>query len=293
MNKTRSFSTFVNAAALALAACTAASAQVVDINGGNSWAGWNSVGNSQTAGIWVLGSTTRTFNIFSTSFVLSASQTVGGTRLADGAVGDGTAYTGDSQASLFSDSWQVGDRVLGVGIQYTGSTRGSTFFFHTDAGGNNIQAASSVGAGDGALSFAAGDTSSYIVNTASNPNSRGRVLQYSIFTGYSPNGSPQNGNYIYPYGQATSLAMPTRSFSVLQSGSGILSTSMQWFINIDAVLRSNGGLTYGEGDFGPSTRFGFMEGDSNGLSQQVFPIPAPGAFALLGLAGLAGARRRR
>ena len=291
MTKT-SITSLLAAAAVSLVG-SAASAQVVDINGGNSWGGWNMAANSQTSGVWVAGSTNRTYDIYRTYFVLNASQTVGGTRLADGAAGNGTAYTGDTASSLFTDSWQAGDRIIGMGINYTGTTRGSTFFFKTDTGGNNIQAASSFGAGDGVISFDKGDSSSYIVSTSNVAGSRGRVLQYSIWTGYSPNGSPESGNYIYPYGQATSLAMPTRSFTVLQSGSGILSTSIQWFINIDAVLRSNGGATYGDGDFGPNTRFGFLEGDSAGLSEQIFAIPAPGALALVGLAGVVGKRRRR
>ena len=277
------------AASLALAG--AASAQTVDINGGNSWAGWNSVGNSQTSGTWVLGATNRTYNIYSTSFVLSASQTVGGTRLADGAAGNGTGYTGDGASSLFSGSWQAGDRIVGMGIQYTGSTRGSQFFFHRDAGGNNIQAASSFGAGDGVLTFDAGDTSSFI-SASFNPY-RGQVRQYSVWNGFSPNGSPESGNYTTPYGVVPSLLMPTRSFTVLDSGSVSNSKSIQFFMNIDALLRANGGATYGDGDFGLSTRFGFMEQQGSAVSQQIFAIPAPGALALLGLAGLAGARRRR
>jgi hypothetical protein len=282
-------------ASLALAGT--ASAQSVDINGGNSWSGWNSVGNSQTSGIWVKGSTTRTFEIYSTYFVLSAGQTVGGTRVADGAAGNGTGYTGDTAASLFSGSWQAGDRIVGMGVEYTGTTRGSTFFFHRDAGGNNIAAASSFGASDGVFSHDVGDSSSYM-SPESNTN-RGRVRQYSVWNGFSQNGSPEEGNFIVPFGNVPTLAMPTRSFTVLDSGSMNRVTSAQFFINIDAILRSNGGMTFGDGDFGPNTRFGFWEGDQtsgwNGtqFTQQIFAIPAPGALALLGLAGLSGARRRR
>jgi hypothetical protein len=76
-----------------------------------------------------------------------------------------------------------------------------------------------------------------------------------------------------------------------------MATSAQYFVNIDAILRSNGGLTFGEGPIDDFTKFGFWEGDETlgegVFSQQIFAIPAPGALALLGLAGLAGARRRR
>jgi hypothetical protein len=281
------------AASLALAGI--ASAQSIDINGGNSWAGWNSVGNSQTSGTWVKGSTSRTYDIYSTYFVLSAGQTVGGTRIANGAAGDGVGYTGETAGSLFSRAWQAGDRIVGMGVQYTGTTRGSTFFFHRDAGGNNIAAASSFGANDGVFSHDVGDSSSYMTTVAGNP--RGQVRQYSVWNGFSQNGSPEEGNFNVPYGNIPTAAFPTRSFAVLDNGSMNRITSAQFFINIDAILRSNGGATYGDGDFGLDTRFGFWEGDQvgpgGGFTQQIFAIPAPGAMALLGLAGLAGARRRR
>ena len=271
-------------ASLALAG--AASAQTVDLNGGSSWNGWNSVGNSQTSGIWVLGSTSRTYNIYSTSFVLSASQTASG--------------TGNNTASLFSNSWQAGDRIVGMGIQYTGSSLGNQFFFHTDTGAVNIQAASSVGAGDGVLTFDAGDTSSHMFTN--NLPSAGLVRQYSVFNDFTSNGG---SNFDIPYGVGSSMT-PVRSFTVGEfttvNGSGsFYSTGVQWLMNIDAVLRSNNGATFGEGGFGSTMRVGFREQDlfgqgGGGQTQQVFTvgvIPAPGAMALLGLAGFAGARRRR
>lgn len=270
-------------------------AQVIDINGGNTWAGWSSVGNSQTSGTWVKGSTSRTYDIYSTSFVLSAGQTVGGTRIANGSAGNGVGYTGETAGSLFSGVWQAGDRIVGMGIQYTGTTRGSTFFFHRDAGGNNIAAASSFGANDGVHSHNVGDSSSYMTTVAGNP--RGQVRQYSVWNGFSQNGSPEEGNFNVPYGNMPTAAFPTRSFAVLDNGSMNRITSAQFFINIDAILRSNGGATYGDGDFGLDTRFGFWEGDQvgpgGGFTQQIFAIPAPGAIALLGLAGVVGTRRRR
>jgi hypothetical protein len=286
-------------AALALAGT--ASAQSVDINGGNSWTGWNSVGNSQTSGMWVKGSTTRTYDIYRTSFILGAGQTVGGNRLVNGTAGNGVDYTGEDSASLFSGSWQAGDRILGMGVQYTGSTRGTTFFFRHDAGGNNVFAASSFGAGDGLSSHSAGDITAYMTTMPGNP--RGQVRHYEVTLSDRADGVAPPGTSIVPYPvggfSMPNPAMPTRSFAVLDSGSQSIMKSAQYFINIDAILRSNGGLTYGEGDFGPNSTFGFWEGnqgsgwDGTQFTQQTFAIPAPGAMALIGLAGLAGARRRR
>lgn len=252
---------------------TTASAQVVDINGGNSWNGWQSVGDSQSVS-WVRGATDRTFSMFSTYFVLDAQQGVGGVRLANNVVGNGVDYTGDTVASLFAGSWQAGDRIVGIGIQYVGVTRGTTWFFHRDAGGANILPASSFGAGDGAFSHDVGDTSSYLTNMPGSP--RGQVRQYSVWFGFSQNGSPQEGNYIIPYGQLPSPAMPTRSFTVLDSGSASLSKSIQYFLNIDAILRANAGATFGDADFGPNTRFAFWEGNQiggNHFTQQSFTVP--------------------
>ena len=214
----------IRSAAVSLVACTAASAQVVDINGGNSWAGWNSVGNSQTSGIWTRGSTTRTFEIYSTSFVLSASQAVGG---------------------------------------------------------NNLAPASNFGANDGLLTFDVGDSSSYMATMRGNP--RGQVRHYAVWNGFSQNGTPQEGNFTAPSTvngvSMPSDGMPTRSFAILDNGSQTLLTSAQFFINIDATLRSNGEATFGDGDFGLNTRFGFWEGDPtagrNGtqLTHQSFAFP--------------------
>jgi hypothetical protein len=264
----------------AMTACGLAHGDVVAINGGSSWAGWTSVGNSQTAGLWVRGSTTRTYDVYSTSFTLDSTQTVGGTRLADGAAGNGTAYTGDTQASLFSGSWKSGDRILGVGVKYSGNSRLSTIWVHVDWAGDSIQAASSVGAADGLYTANAGDLSVYSVGGA-NGGERHRAKQYSVFTGFTADGG---SNFIAPYGTYATTASPARSFAVLANGTTGSAISAQYFINLDAVARSNGGATFGEGLLSPSTKVGFYESDANWTySQQVFQLPTPGALALLGI----------
>jgi len=298
-----SMKSFISSAAMAAViglSASIASAVTIDINGGTSWSGWDAVGNAQTSGVWVVGNTNRTFDIYRSSFVLSSSQSVGGTRLSDGNAGNGSSYTGDTASSLFSGSWQAGDRIIGIGIGYTGTSRGNTFFFHTDGGSRNITPASSVGAGDGVLTFDVGDTSSYILTNYTN-GTRGRVRQYSIFNGFSANGG---GNFIAPYGQSPTESMPVRSFAVIDSGSISSVLSIQFFINADAVLRQNGGLGYGESDLlAAGTRFGFYEAGPGGYSEQIFSmgtdttvVPVPAALPLmvvgLGLLGFTARRRR-
>ena len=274
----------------------AAHGAVIDINGGSAWGGWDFVGSAQTNGVWVAGSTTRDYNIYRTRFTLDAGQTVGNSRLANGAAGNGVDYTGDSQANLFSGSWQAGDRIVGVGLQYTGGAMLTTLFLHVDSGGNNIFAASSVGANDSQFSHDVGDTASYVTSMPW-VASRHQTNQYSIWFDFSPDGSIPSGNYTFPYGAGPTNDTPIRSFAVLGAGEQLRATSAQYFVNIDAILRSNGGATYGEGAIDDLTKLGFWEGDETlgpgVFSQQIFAIPAPGSIVLLGLAGLAGARRRR
>jgi hypothetical protein len=271
-------------------------AGTVDINGGSSWTGWELISNSQTSGVWVQGRTDRTFDIYRSRFTLQSGQSVGGSRIADGSVGDGIGYTGNSASSLFTDSWQAGDRIVGVGLTYSGSTRGTTAYLHVDVGGNNILPASVFGANDGFFSHDVGDSSSYITGMPVNPG-RFQTKQYSIWNGFSPDGSPENGNYTFPYGQSPTLAMPTRSFAILDSGSMVRALSLQMFINLDAILRSNGGATFGDGGiFAEGTRIGFYEGDETlsfyNSTNQIFSIPAPSTMVLLSLAAITGGRRR-
>ena len=273
----------------AISACGLAHADMVDINGGSSWGGWNSVGSAQTSGVWVRGSTTRTYDIYSAMFTLDSTQTVGGTRLADGAAGNGTAYTGDSQASLFSGSWKVGDRILGVGLKYSGSSRLSTIWVHVDWAGDSIQAASSVGAADGVYTANAGDLSVFSLGSAAGAE-RFRAKQYAVFTGFTADGG---SNFVTPYGTSATTASPARSFAVLANGSTGSAVSAQYLINIDAIVRSNGGATFGEGLLGGVTKLGFYEADANWTySQQVLQLPTPGALALMGISLTLPLRRR-
>lgn len=279
------------AAAIAVsAACGAAHADIVDINGGTSWHGWSHIGNAQTSGTWVQGSTSRTYEMYSTIFTLDAAQSVGGTRLTDGATGTGSGYTGDSQASLFSGSWRAGDRIVGVGMQYSGSTKLGTIWVHVDWAGDSIHAASSVGASDGVYTANAGDVSIYSLGVT-NGGERFRAKQYSVFTGFTADGG---SNYIAPYGAGATTASPARSFAVLASGSATAATSAQYFVNLDAIVRSNVGETFGEGVIGPATKLGFFEADPSwsGYTQQVFSIPTSGVAALFGVSILLPRRCR-
>lgn len=270
------------AAAIALAgfsaalACSTAHGGIVELNGGTSWGGWTSVGSSRTAGVWVRGSTSRSYDIYSTQFTLESSQTVGG------------SAAGDTAASLFTGSWRAGDRILGVGFRYSDSSRLATIWVHVDWAGDSIMAASSVGAGDGVYSANAGDLALYATRDVF--GSQLRVHQYSVFTGFTADGG---SNFTAPYGAGASTSAPVRAFTTF---SGNLAGSVQYLVNLDAIARSNGGTTFGEGQLGSATKLGFLEADPGwNYSQQVFTLPTPGAAALFAMACMPalGMRRRR
>jgi hypothetical protein len=148
---------------------------------------------------------------------------------------------------------------------------------HVDWTGESIQAASSVAAADGSYGTIAGDLAIY--SPGGVPSGAFRSKQYSVFTGLSDG----SRSFITPYGINATTSSPARRIAVLASGSTATATAAQYFINLDAIARSNGGATFGEGALGPSTKLGFYEADSNrSHSQQTFSLPTPGTSALIG-----------
>jgi hypothetical protein len=190
---------------------------------------------------------------------------------------------GDNAASLFSGSWQAGDQILGLGLSYGGGQSGISFFFHLDMAGDSIQSASELGASAGNYSANAGDTSAYFTGGASGSN-KFRNLTYSVFNAYTPNGS---NNFTVPYGAGGNLNAPGRGFAVLAPSSTSSVGSAQFFFNLSAMARGNGGAGFGEGTYGNSSRVGFFESGSAGaaqvFSQQVFAnssaVPLPAAVS--------------
>lgn len=263
----------------ALSLCAAAlpaSAALIDINGGATWSGWSAAGNAQDAGSFVQGSATRNYQMYRADFTLDAAQTLGS-----------SANVGDSAASLFSGSWQAGDRILGLGLSYGGGQHGVSFFFHLDMAGDSIQSASELGTATGNYSANAGDTSAYFTGGVSGSN-KFRNQQYSVFTAYTPDGS---SNFTVPYGMAPSLNAPGRGFGILAPASTGSVASAQFFFNLSAMARGNGGAGFGEGSFSDAaSRIGFYEHDGGAgaarlYSQQVFApmaaVPVPAAAPLL------------
>ncbi len=268
-------------AAVAVAGSAMAIPTGVAINGGSSWSGWTLMGNAQTAGTWVEGSTSRNFNLYQSYFTLNGTQSV-----------TGSPNCGDASSSLTSGSWQSGDRVVGVGLAYGGGQDARNIWMTMDFGGDNITAASSVGGSGGSFTYNAGDATGYFSGGSSGfANNHFRNFTYSIFNGYSADGG---SNYTQPYGPGydNTLQNPIRSFAVATGSSLTDATSIQIFYNVDAAIRA--GL--GTGNFvGGVSKVGIAEynGSWSGSKQVFTAVPAPGAAALIGLAGVFAARRRK
>ncbi len=240
----------------------------VALNGGSSWEGWTFIADSQTTGFWIIGDTGRTYNFYRTRFILDATQTVTAASLPDGTPGDGTSIVGDSQ-NLFTNSWQVGDRVVGIGLSYTGTTTANRVFFQVDYDGNTLLPATSVGAIDGQANFDAGDSASYFTSAV---GERFREYHYAVFNGFTDGGD--NFTFIYGAPPPASPSGPSRSLAILANGSMTEATSAQFLLNLDALNRIGGGTGSGEGTCNANTRLAFNEGLGPSESHQVFPFGA-------------------
>ena len=91
------------------------------------------------------------------------------------------------------------------------------------------------------------------------------------------------------------ISGPTAAFSNYVSSGNTLTVTIQSALSTYSRLRLSGGTS--QASFQASTNYPFPEtarynSDSNTLYQAA-PVPAPGALAVLGLAGLSGGRRRR
>jgi hypothetical protein len=237
-----------------------------DINGGTSWGGWQSVGQSNDLGRWGVGPTTGGYSIYTTSFFF-ANQTV----------------TGSPVGSADLSGWGVGARILGVGIQGPNIVAAQGPFFKFDLNSDSYQAASTVGGNDGAVGTGfSGHVGDFNVQVNGDNNAAYQPNFISVLT---TDGTFWGGTAAFQgYGQGIP-PIYARSFFDVANG------SLQVLFNLDLLSGS-----LGIGTIGNSFRMVTAAGADGGqLTQSVFDVnvvPAPGALALLGVAGLMGRRRR-
>lgn len=279
---------------VAVVSVAASASASIDINGGTSWGGWNSLGQSVSTGIWAGGTTARNFEIYTTVFTFN-NNTVSGSPTQPG-FGPRDFAAGSNSPGAF----QNGNLIFGLGLRMTGgqSILGHNFVGFS-LGSNNLQAASSIGATDGRANMREngrqGDFVTWIDGVGGGPSEVAALKQ----DGFGP-GTPSSiisnlsgGNLAYDFA--------FRSFQV-----GPTNGSVQMFFDFTAMqaLYGAGGPFSGAwsngpaaiGTIGSSITISLYNDNQTWTagSASVFgvAVPAPGALALFGAAGLRRSRRR-
>jgi hypothetical protein len=279
----------------------ASSEAAVDINGGSSWGGWDSRGNSLAVGLWGSGSTTRSYDVYTSTFIFNNNAPTGGTQVSKAGTPVGFAQ-GASSTGAFAN----GNTILGIGLDLNGaaSTKGSTFVTF-GLQGNAYQPASALGATDGRADS----------DTWANKNDF--VFYFDGTTGagpsnlavYTSDGTAQGGTGSYSSltGTGVGFDYATRMFRNGEAGG-----SIQMFFDLTAMQDLYGGgpnaitsgWTAGQQKIGPignNLNMYVWNGSGADGGNVVFnvatgavPEPATWAMMIFGF-GLAGSliRRRR
>jgi len=125
----------------------------VSINGGSSWTGWTSRGQSNQLGVYGTGTTTDVYEVYSTIFLFdNHSADKSGGAVGGGPTGGSTGFgTGTFSTGAFAN----GNRILGIGVRrISGAALSiSVQTIRFDLDGDSYRAASTVGGGDGRSSF--------------------------------------------------------------------------------------------------------------------------------------------
>ena len=273
---------FRMSAAAAVTLATAGSAVAsVETNGGASWGGWTAGGVSNTLGTFGSGSTGgAVYRIYQTVFTFD-----------NNTMSLGAGYTGNDFAAGngSAGAFANGNLIYGLGIErVSGTSNMGTLTIGFDFGNDSYQAASSVGGTDGRIS-----TSSWSQFRDLNAQfSATGAVQYGV----------QQGNGT-SYGRTSSFANSGNSggltFAFRGAGNGL---NYQMFFDITAMnllYTGNGvnGIANGISAIGEYFRLSVDVGmGSSGAARsfvQSVQVPAPGALALLGAAGIVASRRRR
>jgi hypothetical protein len=294
--------------AFALAAAAGSAFGSVDINGGTSWGGWTSVGNSLSLGIYAGGNVNRDFDIYITQFTFNNNTiTDSPTQAGPGPSGFSAPGPVLAPGSYSAGSFANGNTIFGIGMRMrNGSRAAGNQFVNFDLDGAQFTASSVVnqGTADGVWDAfgpagQVGDFSIWMDGVNNGPSN----------LGVNNNGAGGVSNLPGGFGSGTGYNFAFRHFR-----QGDVDGSIQMFFDLtamQALYGVGGGLTGSAalpgqaggwnpsvqpiGAFGSNFRVGLFSAqpDSADANQVVFAVPAPGAVAVLGLGGLLAARRRR
>jgi hypothetical protein len=282
---------------LAVFGASALTASAISIDGGTTWGGWTSVGASNQLGVYGSGSTTAVYDVYRTVFSFN-NDTQSGGATGGGPTGGATGFgTGAFSTGAFAN----GNTILGIGVDTNGGSVGSftpTVRFDLDA--DSYQAASSVGGGDGRVSFTSWSEMGDFTAQFEGANAwRGGTLTEQVGNGTS-NGGPNNQQALVGgIGSGVSYDWAFRAFAQADSYQMFFDlTAMQALYGVANPFGKNASFT-GIGSFGDPVTISM---NGLGTNNVVFSapttsgsVPDGGAtLVLLGgaLTGLAALRRK-
>jgi MYXO-CTERM domain-containing protein len=277
MFKMRTSSMIASMAAMVVAG--SAMAATVDTNGGASWSGWTATGVSNELGTWGSGATGgAVYRIYQTVFTFN-----------NNAMSLGSGYSGQGFAGGYG--FTNGNTIYGLGIErVSGSGNLGTLTIGFDLGNDSYQAASSVGGTDGRVS-----TSSWSQYQDFNVQfGASGASQYGVQTG---NGSSYGGVSTFVNSGNGSNPGGANGFAFKGAGNGL---NYQMFFDITYMNANYTLAGVGSaptiGNIGDFFRLSIDVGMGSSSAARTavgsLQVPAPGAIALLGVAGLTGRRRR-
>ena len=231
---------------------------------------WTKVGNSKTQGTansggWAANSTAADFDIYSTSFLLSASDTV--TAPATGAArGDAYLYSSTLDGTA-TNKWNVGDKIVGLGLKFINpqaglASGGTSFYLNFEP---NPQAGTAFVAGTlssqtpgqwdffeggGQNGASAGSINFNVVAGGSVQNLGPYGNTYNVKTGLGGSGTNTtpygayitgNGNNISTIGNSPLATAPMRVFGNYIDSTTDTWTSYQIFLNESLMTRNGKG----------------------------------------------------
>ena len=285
---------------LAMAAASAAIAAPVDINGGTSWGGWTSKGQSNQIGVYGGGSETALYEVYTTAFSFDNNSVAGSGAVGGGPTGGATGFgTGTYSMGAFAN----GARMLGIGVRVIsgGSIAGFTPTVRFDLDSDSYKPATTVPGADGNVSFTSwSENKDFTVQFEGANGWRGGTLTEQVGNGTSY-GGPYNAQQIVGgIGSGVSYDWPFRAFAQADSYQMLFDLdAMQKLYGVANPFGRNAAFT-GIGMFDSKVRIA-MNGLGNNdvvfdaLTQPPSSVPEPGSLTLVALAmmGLGVVRRRK
>jgi MYXO-CTERM domain-containing protein len=297
--RTQTFIVSMVGVVAAAALAGSAFATTVDTNGGASWGGWTSYGQSSAAGIYGTGTNGTVYEIYQTVF-----------RYDSQVMSLDTGYGGASFTSAGPNASQMFARdnlIYGIGVKtISGSGTIGTATLAWDLSNAAYQAANAVGGAKvssssyshfrdfNTQSLGGGKSGTQIGVQLGNGSSYGGTSNF-VYSGTNGTGGQQGYAYraagngvnmqmFYDITAMNSLYTQAGAFSGWTSGIGTIPNG----VSIPNQFR----LSLDLGTLGSTSARTFIQ-SSDIWAPNLPPVPAPGAAALIGLAGLVASRRRR